>query len=101
MSLKVSGGGCPRPAARAPGSGLLPPCALVSGRGEWCGPSLPPPSLLLPGQGGVQGCDAVMLALTALGDSCGLGWKWGGLAGVCSGPDPSKPVVVSVAGSWG
>lgn len=67
MSLKVSGGGCPRPATRAPGSGLLPLRALVSGRGEWCGPSLSPPSTSF-SQGRV-GSKAVMLR-------CSLSQPW-------------------------
>lgn len=65
--------------------------------------SLPSPScVLLPGR---DGSKTVMLrdvlTLPALGGSCGLGRQQGGLAGVCSGPEPSMPVAVSVPGAPG
>lgn len=108
MSLKVSGGGCPGPAARRleVGSSLCVPLCqaeVMAGVG-----AIPSPPLPLPSESFFQcraGPKAVMLMcllpLPALGDSCGLGWKCGGLAGVCAGPEPSVLVVVSAPGSPG
>lgn len=37
-----------------------------------------------------------LLALPALGDNSGLDRQWAGLAGVCSGPAPPVPTIVSI-----
>lgn len=103
MSLKVSGGGCPRLAARALGvvSSLCVPLSRAGASGVGAVLSLPSPRcVLLPGWDGSKTDAEVCAHSPSLGDSCGLGWQQGGLAGVCSGPEPSMPVV-SVPGALG
>lgn len=102
MSLKVSGGGSPQPASRAPESGCLPLHAFVPGSGRlgWLGVGatrsfFPLFCVFFPGVGRVQACDAhVFVHFPSLGRQSRpwrvVGW---GLAGICSGPESPVPAL--------
>ena len=89
--MKVSGGGSPQPATKAPVMGAspcLPLCQTVGGWVGWEGdhPSLFPPFCVLPpGWGGVRACDADVFAHSpSLGRQL---WPWCVYVCVCVGGD--------------